>query len=130
MIDAIKQALEAEINLVLTDPDSSLSAGAQRALQYVSNQIQAIEKAEKQELAVQHLWECIGRWSSYLAVNGTQANMAPPNWLLDAVKAATSQPPKREWRGLTGLEVSHYNSRLNGSGVAEEIQAKLRERNT
>jgi len=37
--------------------------------------------------------------------------------------------PKRELVGLTGLEVSHYNSRLSGSGVAEEIQAKLRERN-
>jgi hypothetical protein len=44
-IEAMKQALEAEINLVLTDPDSSLSAGAQRALQYVSNQIQAIVRA-------------------------------------------------------------------------------------
>jgi hypothetical protein len=39
-------------------------------------------------------------------------------------------PPRKEWVGLTGLEVSHYNSRLSGSGVAEEIEAKLRERNT
>jgi len=38
--------------------------------------------------------------------------------------------PKREWVGLTELEINHYNSRLSGSGVAEEIQAKLRERNT
>jgi hypothetical protein len=37
---------------------------------------------------------------------------------------------KREWVGLTELEINHYNSRLSGSGVAEEIQAKLRERNT
>jgi hypothetical protein len=43
---------------------------------------------------------------------------------------ANTAPPKREWVGLTGLEVSHYNSRLSRSGVAEEIQAKLRERNT
>jgi hypothetical protein len=47
--------------------------------------------------------------------------------IADALNAA---PPKREWVGLTGLEVSHYNSRLSRSGVAEEIQAKLRERNT
>jgi hypothetical protein len=39
-------------------------------------------------------------------------------------------PPRKPWVGLTGLEVSHYNSRLSGSGVAEEIEAKLRERNT
>ncbi len=38
--------------------------------------------------------------------------------------------PKREWVGLTELEVKHYNSRLSGSGVAQEIEAKLRERNT
>jgi uncharacterized protein YukE len=54
----------------------------------------------EQEPAVQHLWECLGRWSSYLAVNGTQANLAPPNWLLDAVKAATA-PPRKPWQGLT-----------------------------
>jgi len=35
-----------------------------------------------------------------------------------------------QWVGLTELEINHYNSRLSGSGVAEEIQAKLRERNT
>jgi hypothetical protein len=38
--------------------------------------------------------------------------------------------PKREWFGLTGLEVSHYNSRLSRSGVAEDIEFILRERNT
>jgi len=57
-------------------------------------------QAEKQEPVVEHLWECLGRWSSYLAVNGTEANLAPPNWLLDAVIAATSQP-RKEWVGLT-----------------------------
>ena len=39
-------------------------------------------------------------------------------------------PPRKEWVGLTEFEVSHYNNRLSGSGVAEEIQAKLKERNT
>ena len=38
-------------------------------------------------------------------------------------------PQKREWVGLTGLEISHYNSRLSGSGVAEEIDALLKEKN-
>lgn len=38
------------------------------------------------------LWECIGRWSAYLASNGEKAYLAPPEWLVDAVKAATVQP--------------------------------------
>jgi hypothetical protein len=44
--------------------------------------------------------------------------------------ALYTAPPRKEWVGLTELEINHYNSRLSGSGVAEEIQAKLRERNT
>jgi hypothetical protein len=44
--------------------------------------------------------------------------------------ALYTAPPRKEWVGLTELEINHYNSRLSGSGVAEEIQAKLKERNT
>jgi len=36
--------------------------------------------------------------------------------------------PKREWVSLTDEERRHYNNRLSGSGVAEEIEAKLKER--
>jgi hypothetical protein len=35
-----------------------------------------------------------------LAANGKQGNLAPPTWLVDAVKAATA-PPRKEWVGLT-----------------------------
>jgi len=56
-IEAMKQALTHEINLVITDPDSKLSGGAQRALQYVHQQIQAIAEAEKQEPDYKALWE-------------------------------------------------------------------------
>lgn len=45
-----------------------------------------------EQTPIAHLWECIGRWSSYLALNGEKANLAPPEWLVDAVKAATAQP--------------------------------------
>lgn len=38
--------------------------------------------------------------------------------------------PRKEWVGLTDEEIKHYNSRLSGSGVAQEIESKLRERNT
>ena len=45
-----------------------------------------------EQTPVAHLWECIGRWSAYLASNREKANLAPPTWLVDAVKAATVQP--------------------------------------
>jgi hypothetical protein len=44
--------------------------------------------------------------------------------------ALYTAPPKREWVGLTELEIKHYNNRLSGSNVAQEIESKLRERNT
>jgi hypothetical protein len=48
------------------------------------------------------------------------------NW----VKPLYTAPPKREWVGLTDEERRHYNNRLSGSGVAEDIEAKLKEKNT
>jgi len=84
---------------------------------------------------VSHLWECIGRWSAYLAANGKQGNLAPPTWLVDAVKAATA-PPRKPWVGLTDEEFKFIASKylLNtSSGLGyfqEEIEAKLKEKNT
>jgi hypothetical protein len=37
---------------------------------------------------------------------------------------------QRQWVGLTEEEIAMYDKRLSGSGVAREIEAKLRERNT
>ena len=92
------------------------------------------KQAEKQEPAVEHLWECLGRWSSYLAVNGTEANLAPPNWLLDAVIAATSQP-RKEWVGLTDEDTANIcmQSDINNwhdEQVIDAVEAKLKEKNT
>ena len=52
----------------------------------------AIRAALKQPQAepVSHLWECLGRWSAYIASEGKDANLAPPAWLCDAINAATS----------------------------------------
>ena len=36
---------------------------------------------------------------------------------------------QRKWVGLTDEERKCYNNRLSGSGVAEEIDALLKERN-
>jgi hypothetical protein len=54
------------------------------------------ELAKPEQEPVSHLWECLGRWSAYLAANGKQGNLAPPTWLVDAVKAATAPPRKPE----------------------------------
>ena len=51
------------------------------------------QRTEQEPVA--HLWECIGRWSAYLANNGKQADCAPPSWLVDAVNNATT-PPQRK----------------------------------
>jgi hypothetical protein len=89
---------------------------------------QELAKPE-QELAVQHLWECLGRWSSYLVVNGTQANMAPPNWLLDAVIAATS-PPRKPWVGLTEDEIFSCFAMPDMFALAHAVEIKLKDKNT
>ena len=96
----------------------------------VSKKLLAIEQAEKQEPAVEHLWECLGRWSSYLAVNGTEANLAPPNWLLDAVIAATSQP-RKEWVGLNWDDIPDiFVGDIAFMQGAKWALAKLKEKNT
>jgi hypothetical protein len=125
MIDAMKQALEAEINLVLTDPDSSLSAGAQRALQYVSNQIQAIEQAEKQEPVV---WVCRG-------FGGEKNSIDYDPEYIDALEIETplyTAPSRKEWVGLTDEEIVKILDFDNPTikQFAYAIEAKLKERNT
>ena len=39
------------------------------------------------------------------------------------------QEANKEWVGLTDEECRHFNNRLSGSGVAEDIEFKLKERN-
>ena len=45
----------------------------------------------------------------------------------DDIQAYVAQ---RQWIGLTEEEIALYDKRLSGSGVAREIEIKLRERNT
>jgi hypothetical protein len=52
------------------------------------------QRTEQEPVA--HLWECLGRWSAYLVTNGTQAECAPPSWLVDAVKNATTPSQRTE----------------------------------
>jgi hypothetical protein len=86
----------------------------------------AIAELESQE-PVAHLWECLGRWSAYLVDNGAQADCAPPQWLVDAIKNATA-PPQRTWVGLTNDELDEWTPEIHD--VIRAIEAKLKEKNT
>jgi Arc/MetJ-type ribon-helix-helix transcriptional regulator len=85
--------------------------------------------AKPEQEPVSHLWECLGRWSSYLAVNGEQGNLAPPTWLVDAVKVATA-PPRKDWVGLTEHEIWECQKPGLSDDVYKLIEAKLKEKNT
>lgn len=39
------------------------------------------------------------------------------------------QEAHKEWIGLTDDEIAMYDKRLSGSGVARDIEAKLKEKN-
>ena len=76
-----------------------------------------------EQTPVAYLWECIGRWSAYLAANGKQGNLAPP---------------RKEWVGLTDEEMPTLTT---GTGpitmlpwhetkaFIRAIEAKLKEKN-
>jgi hypothetical protein len=90
---------------------------------------------DPEQTPVSHLWECIGRWSAYLATNGEKAFLSPPTWLVDAVKGATA-PPTKPWVGLTDDEIDKCDRNsipgadsLFGRRFYKAIEAKLKERN-
>ncbi len=90
------------------------------------------DQQPKQE-PMAHLWECIGRWSAYLVTNGEQAELSPPDWLIDAVKAATA-PPKRDWSNLSDgvmcdIAIDHGLMSIDWIKFARAIEAKLKEKN-
>lgn len=148
---------ELEAQLVLAKPEQKYDhvSDAMDVLSDVNADL--IRDAKPEQEPVSHLWECIGRWSAYLAANGKQGNLAPPTWLVDAVKAATAPPRKpwqepvgqfvggipevsqqREWVGLTDEEIENL---MNATGIfggltpdeialARLIEAKLKELNT
>jgi hypothetical protein len=43
---------------------------------------------------------------------------------------AEKQEAHKEWVGLTDEEIAMYDKRLSGSGVARDIEAKLKEKNS
>jgi hypothetical protein len=121
-IEAMKLALEA------LEAHADLGIKSDKAITALRT---AIAEADKQE-PVAHLWECLGRWSAYLANNGKQADCAPPSWLVEAVRDATTPPAQRTWVGLTDEEKQKF---LGGDAYGptlhdiNAIEAKLKEKN-
>jgi hypothetical protein len=129
MSEVLKQMVEA-LECALSDDKPYID----KCKQAIQAGKKAIAELESQE-PVAHLWECLGRWSAYLVDNGAQADCAPPQWLVDAIKNATA-PPQRTWAGLTNNELQPIADEyriLFGSWVedfARAIEAKLKEKNT
>lgn len=91
---------------------------------------QALAQGKQEPVA--HLWECLGRWSAYLATNGTQADCAPPAYLIEAIKAATA-PPSKPWVGFSLDEARRFSEGVTRPygfilGVLW-AEAKLKEKN-
>ena len=120
MIEAMKQALDA-LKKAKDDADNYLVTSQQdvRIMGHIVSLIEA-ELAKPEQEPVAWMLPEYGDVLSASEADGTGIYNIP----------LYTAPPKREWVGLTELEIKHYNSRLSGSGVAQEIESKLRERNT
>jgi hypothetical protein len=84
-----KELIKKMYQLLLTEPHAPT----------LCDQLESIARealAQPEQEPVAHLWECLGRWSAYLVNNGKQAECAPPQWLCDAVKNATTPPQRTE----------------------------------
>ena len=110
---------------------------ALQALHSENERLGLYRDAYAEQEPVAHLWECLGRWSAYLVDNGVQADCAPPSWLVDAVKNATTTP-QRTWMGLTDEEYFALQMKIKTPMISVQdyidamrmVEAKLKEKNT
>jgi hypothetical protein len=86
-------ALETEVSIDWTNNDE-FNTSAEKMHEAITALKARLAQPEQEPVA--HLWECLGRWSAYLVNNGTQAECAPPSWLVEAVKNATTPPQRTE----------------------------------
>lgn len=86
----------------------------------------AAQPQRTEQEPVAHLWECLGRWSAYLANNGKQADCAPPSWLVKAIRNATT-PPAAQRKPLTDGEIQAihdtYYRRMGPQEFARAIES-------
>jgi hypothetical protein len=136
MIEAMKQGVEAFCICIEALRKADSFAAVKVSYEAIDALRQAIAQAEvakpEQEPVAWEYQEYRSAFMGNLQWFDTVQFVQPPNdpELFRNIKPLYTAPPRKEWVGLTDDEVSRYNRRLSGSGVAEEIQAKLRERNT
>jgi hypothetical protein len=66
-----------------------------------------------------------------LVTQGKQAELAPPQWLCDAIESATKPLVlKKEWEGLTEEDIYDAMDNEDEFDFAKTIEAKLKEKNT
>jgi hypothetical protein len=124
MSEVFKQMVEA-LECALSDDKPYID----KCKQAIQAGKKAIAELESQE-PVAHLWECLGRWSAYLVDNGAQADCAPPQWLVDAIKNATA-PPQRTWVGLTDEDRYEFAAaQYSWEELLIAAEAKLKDKNT
>ena len=154
MIDAMKQAVEAfeHIKKYVTD-DGAMPENwdAYHEKEYFALEAlrQAIEQAEKQthtDHPMRHwdrtcpacvaeaekqqpvAYKYVDKHNPLIFYFTTHKDSLPNPEVIET--ALYTAPPKREWVGLTDVEVGKYSDRLNGGDIAREVEVKLRERNT
>ena len=92
--------------------------------------VRVVEKVEPvawkpSESATEQLWEALGRWSAYIASNGCKAELAPPQYMLDAMDAFTTpQPTERQepvatvcYSSLHGLSIENHAPDILEAGM-------------
>jgi hypothetical protein len=85
--------------------------------------VQEAQPQRTEQEPVAHLWQCLGRWSVYLVNNGTQADCAPPSWLVEAVRDATT-PPQR--KPLTDEQITTISNKGAEGGAEDSIYRFVR----
>lgn len=98
--DAPQQAEPVKTHRWWTDSDELLLDSARDIL--IKSSIRAegnedailrlMKAAPQQAEPVSHLYECLGRWAAHLANSLRTADRAPPQYLIDAINAATHSP--------------------------------------
>jgi hypothetical protein len=87
---------------------------------------QAIEQAEKQEPVAYKYTDKTNPLVFYF----TELKGKDVTQNLNVIETALyTTAPHKEWVGLTDDEIAMYDKRLSGSGVARDIEAKLKEKN-
>lgn len=93
--------------------DTQDEAQAEETTTQSTNDAPADASSGEKALAKTQLWEALGRWSAYLSSNGSEANLAPPQYLIDAMNNYILPP--------STVSLEEHNKRIS------ELEARISE---